>query len=406
MTRKIVHVDMDAFFASIEERDNPELKNKPLIIGADPKGGKGRGVVSTANYEARKFGVHSALPISRAYQLCPQGIFMPPDMRRYSVESRKIMEILSSFSPAVEQVSVDEAFLDCTGTRELFGSSRELGQKIKQAIKDKTGLTASVGIAVTKSIAKIASDFDKPDGLTIIEPGREKEFLRGLPIKKIWGVGKKTEAQLSRLGIFQVSQLIDMGQKELEAKFGKFGTHIWEMANGIDDRSVVSNLEGGHERKSISEERTFEEDTDDIERVKILLLKLADDISNQMRKEEIAGKTINLKIRLTGFETFTRSLTIDSYVNDPDTISQVGLQLFDNFDRRQKKIRLIGLGVSNLLHEKDVVTQRGLFDNSNDDEKKKKIYNALDALKDKYGKKIVGRAVFLDDTNKDVIKKK
>ncbi|MCG8572792.1 MAG: DNA polymerase IV [Spirochaetes bacterium] len=392
MANLIVHVDMDAFFAAIEERDDPTLRDKPVVIGADPKNGQGRGVVSTCNYVARKYGIHSAMPISQAYRLCPHAVFVPPHGRKYYAVSKIIMEILRSFSPAVEQVSVDEAFMDCTGTELLFGSPEELGKKIKQAIKEKTNLTASVGMAVNKSIAKIASDLDKPDGLIIVPPDKEKEFLAPLDIGKIWGIGKKSQIQLHQLGIYQVGQLAAWEKSRLKKRFGKYGIHLWNMANGIDPRRVINSEYEGDGRKSISEERTFAQDIDNVETAKMLLFKLADDISTRMRKEKIVGKTISIKVRLTGFETHTRNLTINDYIQDPESISALAIDLFNQFYHGQKKIRLLGVSVSNLIEEH--IREKGLFEA--EQEKKQKIYQVIDQIKKKHGKKSLNRAVYLN----------
>lgn len=390
--RVILHVDMDAFFAAVEELDNPDLKGKPVIIGSDPKEGRGRGVVSTSNYEARKYKVFSAMPISKAWQLCPHGVFIRPNGKRYHEMSKRVMAILKTFSPLVEQVSVDEAFLDCTGCERLFGNVRELGLMIKQKVVDETGLTCSVGIAVNKSIAKIASDYQKPDGLTIVPPGKERVFLADLPIKKLWGVGKKSQEALHRYNIYLVKDVMDKSKDYFEKLFGKHGEHLWNMANGIDDRPVIASDFDDTLRKSISEERTFEYDVDDRDVCEKVILKLVDDIAIAMRKEKILGKTITVKIRLEGFKTFTRGLTIDSHIHDSATIQQYALKLFREFDNNNKKYRLIGVQVSNIIEEKDY--RPGLFDGI--DDKHKKIDEALDEIKNKFGKKSIDRAIFLE----------
>jgi nucleotidyltransferase/DNA polymerase involved in DNA repair len=335
---------MDAFYASVEELDHPEYRGRPLIIGADPKGGHGRGVVSTANYVARQFGVISAQPVSQAFRLCPQGIFIPPRIQRYVQLSRQVMEILEGFSPVVEQVGIDEAFLDCTGTERLFGPSTKLGRRIKSAIRDGTELTASVGIAPNKYIAKVASDLEKPDGLTICAPGKEREFLAKLPIERLWGAGKKTVARLKTLGYWQIGDLGRASIEQVQRELGNWGEHFWRLANGLDDRPV----QRGWRRKSISEETTFAVDISDEERIERALFEIAETLTHNMRQEGARGRTITLKIRLQGFETFTRSHTVADPTDETRLIRATALRLFRNFDRKDKAVRLIGIGVSNL----------------------------------------------------------
>ncbi|MEQ9366432.1 MAG: DNA polymerase IV, partial [Leptospirales bacterium] len=347
--RTIVHVDMDAFYAAVEELDHPEYRGRPLIIGADPKGGQGRGVVSTCNYAARKFGVRSAQPVSQSYRLCPQGIFIPPNFPRYSELSKRIMKILQSFSPTVEQVSIDEAFLDCTGTQRLFGPPLELGRRIKTLIHAETELIASVGIAPNKYIAKVASDLEKPDGLTICEPGGERAFLAPLPVERLWGAGKKTVLRLKTQGYWQIGDLARAKLEEIRKTLGNHGEHFWRLANGLDDRPVRT----GWRRKSISEETTFETDLDDDARLEQVLFEIAETLTRNLRREDARGRTIVLKIRLTGFETYTRSKTVSAPTDETKLIRETALQLFRAFERECKAVRLIGIGVSNLVFADD-----------------------------------------------------
>ena len=255
--RFIVHVDMDAFFASIEQRDRPSLRGKPVVVGSDPKGGKGRGVVSTCSYEARKYGIHSAMPISIAFRKCPQAVFLPVDMDKYAEASDQIYEILYSFSPDIEPISIDEAFLDITGSYHLFGTPLDTGSLIKAKVRKLTGLTASVGIAPTKMAAKIASDIDKPDGLVEVTKESLVDFLRPLEVRKIWGLGKKCEDELARIGIRTIGDIAARDPDELENILGKVGLEFWRLAHGIDERTV----ESAGEAKSISNEITFDIDT-------------------------------------------------------------------------------------------------------------------------------------------------
>ena len=241
--RCIIHVDMDAFFASVEQRDDPALRGRPVVVGSDPKAGKGRGVVSTCSYEARKYGIHSAMPISIAYKKCPQAVFLPVDMEKYAEASAKIHEILYSFSPDIEPISIDEAFLDITGSYHLFGTPVETCRLIKEKIKKYTGLTASIGLAPTKMAAKIASDLDKPDGLVEVTEEKLLDFLRPLDVRKIWGLGPKCEAELQRLGIQTIGDLARMDPDHLTGTFGKVGLEFWRLANGIDERPVETEPE-------------------------------------------------------------------------------------------------------------------------------------------------------------------
>lgn len=227
--RKILHVDMDAFYASVEQLDHPEYRGLPVVVGADPKGGAGRGVVSTCSYEARKFGIHSAMLISQAYRLCPDAVFVFPRFRRYEEISKTVMEILKSFSPEIEQIGIDEAFLDCSASILLFGSAEKIGRTIKDLILEKTGLVASVGIASNKFIAKVASDLEKPDGLVICPEGHEKEFLAPLEVNRLWGAGKKTTALLSEMGIKKIGELAKLREDYLTGKLGKLGAHLWNL---------------------------------------------------------------------------------------------------------------------------------------------------------------------------------
>jgi len=396
MARTIAHVDMDAFFAAVEQLDFPAYRGKPVIVGADPRGGKGRGVVCASSYEARLHGIHSAMPISKAYALCRHGIFLLPRFHRYSELSESIMDILGDFSPLVEQISVDEAFLDCTGTERLLGPPEQLGHAIKQRIKEKTGLTASVGIAANKSIAKIASDLEKPDGLTICPPGGEKRFLDPLPVKRLWGAGPRTVEALNSRGLRTIGDVAGLPVEILEGAFGRHGRHLWELANGIDDRPVTPE----YERKSYSEEVTFCADVGSDDHVEQTLLGIADSVSRRMRRASVKGKTVTLKLRLTGFETYTRSATLSEYTDGMKTILGTAITLYRKFERAGKKVRLAGLGVSNLARAGDEEPrQLCLFGGPDgadprDDGHSREAELLLDDLKERYGHKIT-RAVLL-----------
>lgn len=377
-------MDMDAFFASVEQLDNESFRGKPVVVGADPKGGRGRGVVSTASYEARQYGIHSALPISKAYRLCPEAIFVRPRGSRYSEISLKIMETLGHFSPFVEQVSIDEAFLDCTGTSAIFGRAEQLGRRIKEEIFTTTGLQASVGIASCKSIAKIASDLQKPDGLTICPFGDEKDFLALLPVKKLWGAGPKTVSHLNAAGFETIGDIADYPLKDLERLMGKTGIHLWHLANGVDDRQV----ESVSMRKSYSEEITFEKDIDDDEIILQAFLNISDKLSRRIRRDNVRARTITLKIRLEGFETYTRSFTYPNSFHDMFSIRDTATKLYDNFNRMNKRIRLVGIGISNLVMEESVdAHQLQLFQEDeciNNDGRQERLEHILDGLKNDY----------------------
>jgi len=345
--RCILHIDMDAFFAAVEILDNPEYRGKPVVIGADPKSGKGRGVVSTASYEARVFGIHSAMPISQAYRRCPQAIFLPGRPHRYGEISRQVMSILKDFSPTIQQISIDEAFLDITQTAGPMDGPLTVAKKIKQRIKDEIGLTASVGMAGNKFVAKVASDLQKPDGLTICEAGKEKEFLAPLPVGRLWGVGKKTEEHLTKLGFRTIADIAATSQDFLARKFGKWGSHLWQLANGIDDRPV----EEWGPQKSISHEHTYEVDQDEVAVLEHTLWSLADGLSLEMRDANLKGRSLTLKIRLEGFISYTRQRSLEAYTNDAVTMRDVALELFRKFDRQGKRVRLLGIGMSRLNNE-------------------------------------------------------
>lgn len=389
-SRVIIHVDMDAFFAAVEQLHHPEWKGKPVIVGADPKGGKGRGVVSTASYEARKFGVHSAMPISKAYRLCPHGIYVAPHGDLYSDYSKQVIEILYRFTPAIEVLSIDEAFLDVSGSLHFIDSIESLGKEIKRQILDEVGLSASLGIAPNKSVAKIASDFKKPNGLTIVLLDEIQNFLDPLPVTKLFGVGKKTYESLQKLGIHSVRDLRNYPDSYLESKFGEAGRHLYRMARGIDNRDVQVN----EEIKSISNETTFETDQTDSEVLKNTLLHLSAKVGQRLRKRNLKGKTIQLKIRFDDFTTFTRRKTLANYTHLTDDIYEIARRMFEEFhppatDASSKRpVRLIGIGISSLVDEKG--TQISLWDIQN--EKKLTLAKTVDKLQGKFGKSAIVHA--------------
>jgi nucleotidyltransferase/DNA polymerase involved in DNA repair len=384
----IVHVDMDAFFAAGEQLLHPEWRGKPVIVGADPQAGKGRGVVSAASYEARKFGIHSAMPISQAYRLCPEGIYVIPHGDVYGYYSRQVFAVLDTISPLMEPLSIDEAFLDMTGSAQLYKTIEEIGQKIKTEIKNKTSLTASVGIAPSKSVAKIASDFLKPDGLMIVPPDKVQEFLDPLPVTKLWGIGKQTAIQLQQLGITAVSQLRQYPQKVLLDKFGKWGEHIYRMARGWDDRSVTIE----DQVKSVSNEVTFDKDLNDADFLRRTIFTLAEKVSGRLRRSKIQGRTVHLKIRFSDFKTFTRSHTLKDPTFLTQEIFKIADQLFSEFVPLESDVRLLGVGVSQLENESG--SQLSIWDLEN--EKKLKMEKVMDQIQDKFGKDSIQHAEALD----------
>ncbi len=380
----ISHVDMDAFFASVEQRDNPDFRGKPVVVGSDPKNGIGRGVVSTCSYEARKYGICSAMPISVAYRKCPAAIFLPVDMEKYARVSQEIHQILCAFTPDIEPVSIDEAFLDISATYKLFGTPYNTGVLMKSRIKKETGLTASVGIAPTKMAAKIASDLKKPDGLVEVRRENLLDFLWPLDAGRLWGVGKKAKDALNELGIITIGDLAKTDVREIINLFGKNGVSFWRLANGMDERE----LEIDREAKSISNEITFEEDTSDKEKIISALISLCEKVSQRLRREGLKAKTITLKLRFEDFQTFTKSVTLFSSTNFFDIISREVKQLFYGFKYGKRLVRLIGLKVSN-LYPADL--KENLFEDK-EDVKREQVHKAIDQIKEKFGSGSIVRA--------------
>jgi nucleotidyltransferase/DNA polymerase involved in DNA repair len=333
---------MDAFYAAVEQRDRPELRGKPVIVGADPKGGRGRGVVSTASYEARRFGVHSAMPISVAYRQCPKGVYLPPDMERYVAVSKQVMAILRRFTSVVEPVSIDEAFLDVTGSERAFGSGEQIAGRLKQEIRDELSLTASVGVASCKLVAKIASDMRKPDGLVVVPPGTEAAFLAPLPVRRLWGVGPKLEEQLAKLGVQTIGDLAALDEARLRRRLGSHGHDLRRLARGEDEREVQA---AAGEAKSIGQEHTYDEDQDDPALLRRTLLKLADGVAGRLRHHGLRGRTITLKYRDERFATFTRSETLGAATDHGDVIFAVAFRLFQHV-HAGRRVRLLGIYAS------------------------------------------------------------
>jgi DNA polymerase-4 len=386
--KHIIHLDMDAFYPSVEILDNPSLKGKPVIVG----GSKERGVVSSASYEARKFGVHSAQPIAKAKRLCPQGIFLPVRMTRYQEVSKQAFEIFHRFTPLVEPLSIDEAFLDVTGSIRLFGQPENIAKKIKQVIFTETGLTISAGVAPSKFVAKIASDMDKPDGLTIVHPDGVVEFLDPLPIDKMWGVGKVTQHILSRLNIHTFKDLRQTPVEVLEKKFGKQGAKIHQLAMGIDKREVIPE----HDVKSIGHEETFMQDIVSLGIAQKELLALSNKTARRMRHKGLKGRTITLKIKYFDFIQITRSTTLSESTDDGSKIYSIACRLLEKAAATKKPIRLLGISLSQLTFLASGI-QLALFDPDPSSQKRQRMNVVLDSLYEKYGDKSVVPGTLLKD---------
>ncbi len=382
----ILHVDMDAFYASIEQRDRPELRGKPVIVG----GIEGRGVVCAASYEARPYGVRSAMPVTTARRLCPHGVFLPVRMKLYAQVSGQIREIFFSFTPLVEPLSLDEAFLDVRGCEGLFGSATEIARQIKARIKTETGLTASVGVAPNKFLAKLASDHGKPDGFVVLLPDRVNEFLAPLPVGRMWGVGAKGEKRLYALGIHTIGQLAALPEQVLLDHFGEVGRHVWYLAHGQDERPVVPDREA----KSISAETTFSHDIGDRHVLRTWLLSLVDHLAGRLRHEGVWARTVELKIRSSDFRTQTRSETLAEATNATDALWQVAAALFErSLSRELLPVRLLGVGAARLTRES--AGQRGLFD-SGQRERQSALDQAVDAVRGRFGTEAIQRGSLLE----------
>lgn len=344
-------MDMDAFYASVEQRDNPSYRGKPVIVGGSPNS---RGVVATASYEARKYGIHSAMPSSQAVRLCPHAIFIKPNFTAYKQVSAAIREIFYDYTDLVEPLSLDEAYLDVTENFKDNPSATLIAKEILKRIKDETELTASAGVSYCKFLAKIASDINKPNGLTLITPEKAQEFLLVLDVKKFHGVGKATQKKMHALGIKTGADLLKWSELDLIQAFGKHGRHYYRIVRGIDNREVQAD----RIRKSYSKEETFAEDIGNLEWILSFLEEMSDKISKGMQKSALSGKTITLKVRYKDFKTITRSHSLPSYVNDTETIYGVTKQLLAQTEVGNEEVRLLGIGLSNLnVNDTDTTKQ-------------------------------------------------
>ncbi|MGD8228449.1 MAG: DNA polymerase IV [Desulfobacteraceae bacterium] len=383
MNRVILHIDMDAFYASVEQMDNPALRGRPVIVG----GISNRGVVSAASYEAREFGVRSAMPIFKAKQRCPEGVYLPVRMNRYQEVSRQVMEILEWFSPLVEQVSIDEAYMDISGVDKLLGLPRDIGLEVKRRIRETTSLTCSIGIAPNKFLAKVASDLDKPDGLTIIPPAKVPQFIQRLPIEKVPGVGKKALQTLYKMRVLTLGDIRKLGERALLEKTGKFGERLLKLSMGIDETPVLPHMAA----KSISSERTLSEDTNDREILKKKLMIQSEMVGKRAREKGVKGTTITLKVKRADFTQMTRRATMGKATNSTNAIYRQGLKLLAQV-KISTKFRLIGIGLSNLVRVTDIPKQLDLFKEPEPHEKSwEDVERAMDAIKDRFGRDAIKR---------------
>ncbi|MCH7708866.1 MAG: DNA polymerase IV, partial [Myxococcales bacterium] len=380
--RAILHADMDAFYASVEQRDDPSLRGKPVIVG----GTGNRGVVAAASYEARRFGVHSAMPTVEARRLCPDGVYLRGRMKAYAAESRRIFEVFRRFTPAVEGLSLDEAFLDVTGTERLFGPPAEVGRLLREAVRQKTGLAVSVGIAPVKMVAKIASDVAKPDGLLEVPPGGVRAFLDPLPVGRIWGVGPVAQRRLEALGLETVGDLARADVGRLEQALGRWGLEVARLARGEDVREV----EPYREAISYSEENTFVSDVSDRMLLESTLIAHAESVARRLRRDGLAARTVLLKLKLgrrreagpRGYPIYTRRTTLREPTDDGAVLSAHASQLLKQFGL-EEPIRLIGVGATNLVQAE--AEQFDFFGASNERGDRKRLNRALDEIHDRYG---------------------
>lgn len=387
MQRSIIHVDMDAFFASVEVREQPALAGRPVIVGGTPQG---RGVVAAASYEARRFGIHSAMPTATALRLCPQAVVLPPRHGLYAEVSQAIHAIFARYTPLIEPLSLDEAFLDVSGSLQLFGSAAAIGRAIKQAIRDELRLVASVGVAPNKFLAKLASDMDKPDGFVEVVPDRVQPLLDPLPVTRLWGVGPATAKRLERLGVRTVEQLRRYSAPMLARHLGSAGPHLWQLAHGMDDRPV----EPAQEAKSISHETTFSRDIDSPASLRAWLGDLAEQVGWRLRRHGLQGRTVTIKVRFADFTTVSRSLSLPAPTDITAAIRDTALHLYGTrIDHPHPPVRLIGVGVSGFEEERD--SQVGLFDGPK--RRDSEVDSLMDEIRARFGQAAVRRGHRPDD---------
>lgn len=378
--RQIIHLDLDAFFCSVEELLNPEIRGKRIIVGGDPRG---RGVVSAASYAARQYGVHSAMPLREAARLCPDAIFLPTRHREYRHQSRQVMAILREYTPLVEPISIDEAFLDVSGSELLWGPSQRLAREIQRRIQDELNLPASIGLATSKLVAKIASDHGKPKGFVVIPPGTEAEFLAPLPVERLWGIGPVTARRLRSLGITTIGQMAQSSAALLDIEFGRQAETLRVHALGVDDRPVETD----HQAKSVGHEHTFSQDVGDEEKVDRCLLDLSDRVAHRLRREGVQARTLTLKLRYSDFTTISRSRTLPLPTDLGEEIYRVARDLLHRHRRKGRKIRLLGVSASGLMQ--GAAYQLDLFGKGRPPYEQ--LSRTIDDLRDRYGDEAIQR---------------
>lgn len=387
----ILHVDMDAFYAAVEELDRPELAGRPVIVGGDPDR---RGVVAAANYRAREYGIHSAMPAAHAKRRCPQAVFLPPRFDRYANVATQIRRIFTSYTPLVEPLSLDEAFLDVRGSLRLFGPATEIGRRIKNDIHSELRLVASVGVAPNKIVAKIASDLEKPDGFVVVEADQVQSFLDPLPIGRLWGVGQVAHRRFERLGVRTIGQMRALSVEVLREQFGNAGESLWRLARGIDRRRVVPEQAA----KSISHETTFAVDISDREILRTWLLDLTQQVARRLRRRGLRARTVHVKIRFADFRTATCARTMSEPTDLTEPLWHVARDLLDGrLGAGTVPLRLLGMGVGGLERAGDV--QQTLFE-EDARHKLRELDAATDRIRDRFGEGAVGHAVTLGQAGK------
>lgn len=390
--RHILHVDLDAFFASVEQRDDPSLRGKPVLVG----GSRERGVVAAASYEARVYGVHSAMPMAEALRRCPHAIVVAHHMDRYLEASQAFFDVLADFSPLVESLSVDEAFVDVGGMQKLLGDPETIARAIKARVQSELGLVASIGIAPNKFVAKIASDMGKPDGLLVVGPDQLLGFLHALPVSRLWGVGKVTQAKLAGMGLRSIGDVAAFPRRILEKKLGvSTGEHLHRLAHGLDDRGV----EGGRAAVSIGHEETFERDIGDKDALGVILLRQADKVARRLRKSELRARTVVLKIKYADFQSVTRRRTLADASSDSAVLCDTACDLLAGLDidddhGKSRRVRLCGLSVAN-LEGRDAPRQLGFQEEAR--ARSERLGDVLDAIADRFGDGRLIRAIHKDD---------
>jgi DNA polymerase-4 len=392
MPRAIIHIDLDAFFVAVERLDNPALVGLPVIVGGRPEA---RGVVSSASYEVRPYGVHSAMPTAQALRLCPNAVLVEGHRDRYVEMSRQVMALLGEYTPLLEPISIDEAFLDVTGTEAHYGPPGDLAQTIQDRIETELKLSASLGVATNKLVAKIASDFRKPHGITVVPPGEEAAFLAPLAVRKLWGVGEVTGRELAKLGIQTIGDLARLSLEELQARFGAHGEGMWHAAHGIDDSPVTPE----HEAKSLSREETFAQDVRDPAVLRRELLRLSDAVAARLRRHDFQARTVSLKLRYGDFTTMTRQVTLPQPTDAGPIICAQATALLDAAWDRRRPVRLLGVAAENLVR---LPRQLRLFEQEAEadevrHERQARLDAALDRIRARFGDRAVQRASLLEE---------